>query len=67
VRDEAYKSLLPAEKAASRTTTLMTEGRPLMPAFSMAMTQGEDEMSSDAPSCSSLAETRRPRMKVEMT
>lgn len=41
VRDAAYKSELPAEKAAMRMTALMMLGRALMPARWMPMTQGE--------------------------
>ena len=42
VREDAYRSELPAEKAETKMTALTMEGSALMLAFLMAMTNGED-------------------------
>jgi hypothetical protein len=48
VRDDAYKSELPAEKADTRITALTMEGSDFIPAFLIAITKGE-EAAVDAP------------------
>jgi len=42
VRDDAYRSEFPAEKAETKMTALMMEGSALIFALLMAMTKGED-------------------------
>ena len=46
VREAAYRSEFPAEKAATRMTALMIDGSTLIPARSMPITQGEADASS---------------------
>jgi hypothetical protein len=41
VREEPYTDALPTERTAIMITTFMTEGRPLIPAFLIAITNGE--------------------------
>lgn len=41
VRDEAYRSELPADQAEMRITALMIDGRALMPALLIAITKGD--------------------------
>jgi hypothetical protein len=60
VRDDAYRSELPAENADTKMTALMIEGSALILAFWIAMTKG-DEAAVDAPkSLGSLYGTSQP-------
>jgi hypothetical protein len=49
VREDAYKTEFPAEKADVNTTALMMEGSALILEFSMAITKGDDAAVWDAP------------------
>ena len=70
VLDEAYKSEFPADQAATSKTALMMDGRALIPAESMAMTNGEAEASPPPTLLRRRVEfegTRRPMMRIERT
>jgi hypothetical protein len=60
VRDDAYRSELPAEKAETKITALMIEGSALILAFWMAMTKGEDAAVDAPKSRESLYGTSHP-------
>ena len=60
VRDDAYRSELPEEKAETRMTALMMEGSDLILAFSIAITKGEDEAVDAPKSLGSLCGTSQP-------
>jgi len=66
-REDVYKSEDAADQADVRRAALMTDGRPLIPAARMAMTNGEENAFDLRPRSGLVCGTSKPMMNVPRT